>query len=143
MIGKSFDVSRQTGFDVGQDKKIGAFMNSISVSTKSELESAKNSGYKEIIVVGELAGQLKKGKSIAIAGAATIGVLITALAAIPFTGGLSIAATAPIAALTGVEITAIIAAAAVGIALIVAVFRDYEEISYEDGKLVLRKRKPE
>jgi len=42
MIGKSLDVSRQTGFDVGQDKKIGAFtfMNSISVSTKSELESA-------------------------------------------------------------------------------------------------------
>lgn len=115
-------------------------MSSINVSTKQELESAKNSGYEEIVVLGELAGQLKKGKSIAVAGAATIGVLIAALAATPFTGGLSMFAAAPVAALTGLEIAAIIAAAAVGITLIVAVFKDYEEISYDNGKLVLRKR---
>jgi len=123
--------------------KTGGFMNNINVSTKSELESAKNSGYKEIIVVGELAGQLKKGKSIAMAGVATIGVLVAALAAMPFTGGLSVVGVAPVAALTGLEIAGIIAAATVGIALIVAVFRDYEEISYEDGKLVLRRRRSE
>jgi len=30
--------------------------------------------------------------------------------------------------------------AALGIALIIAVFKDYEEISYENGKMTLRKR---
>lgn len=115
-------------------------MDSVKVSTKSELESAKNSGSKEIIVVGELAGQLKKGKSIAMAGAATIAVLIAALAAAPFTGGISAAAAVPIATLTGLEIAAIVAAVTVGVTLILAVFKEYEEISYENGKLVLRRR---
>lgn len=63
------------------------------------------------------------------------------LAAIPFTrGGLSVVAAAPVAALTVLEIAAIIAAASVGLALLIAVFKDYEEISYDNGKLVIKKR---
>lgn len=112
----------------------------ITVTTKGELESAKNKAYEEIIVAGKLANDLKKSKSIASAGVATIGILTAALAATPFTGGLSAFAAVPIAALTGLEIAAIIIAASLGIALIIAVFKDYEEISYSDGKLILRKR---
>jgi len=115
-------------------------MSSITVKTKEELESAKHNGYAEIIVSGELADDLKKSKKIALAGAVTLGVLTAALAAMPFTGGLSAVAAAPVAALTGLEIAGIIAAASVGLALVIAVFKDYEEISYSDGKLVLKKR---
>lgn len=115
-------------------------MKSVTVTTKGELESAKESGVEEIIVSGSLASDLKKAKKIAFAGAATLGVLGVALAAIPFTGGLSAFAAAPVAALTGLEIAAIIAAVSVGLALVIAVFKDYEEVSYENGKLTLRRR---
>ena len=113
---------------------------SIVVTTKRELNSAKEKGVEEIIVSGKLADDLKKSKNIAKVGAGTLALLTAALVAIPFTGGLSAAAAAPVAALTGLEIAAIIAAASVGLALVIAVFRDYEEISYEDGKLTLRKK---
>lgn len=115
-------------------------MTSVIVRTKSDLESAKARGVEEIIVSGKLADDLKKAKTIALAGTGTIAILTAALAAIPFTGGLSVLAAAPVAALTGFEIAAIIAATAVGLALIIAVFKEYEEISYENGKLILRKR---
>ena len=113
------------------------------VKTKSELKSAKEAGVEHIIVVGVLADQLKRGKKVALGGAAAIALITAALAAVPFTGGLSALGAAPIAALTGMEIAAIISASAVGIALIVAVFAGYEEISYENGRLELKKkRKP-
>jgi cation transporter-like permease len=130
---------RSWGFDVYEQ---GKNMRSITVSSKNALESAKNNGYEEIIVTGELAGKLKKGKKIAFASTVTIGILGAALAAIPFTGGLSGAVgLVPIAALTGFEIAAIIAAVSVGLTLIIAVFKDYEEISFDNGKMTLRKKK--
>ncbi|MFY1022122.1 hypothetical protein [Ectopseudomonas khazarica] len=115
-------------------------MNTITVTTKEELKSAKDSGCENIIVKGALANDLKKAKKIALAGSVTIGALSAALAAIPFTGGLSMVAAAPIAALTGFEIAAIIVVASLGLALIIALFKDYEEISYEEGRLVLKKK---
>ena len=115
-------------------------MRSITVKNKKELESAKQNGFEEIIVAGEFAEDLKKSKKIALAGAVTLGVLAAALAAIPLTGGLSVAAAVPIAALTGLELAAIIAVASIGLALVIAIFKEYEEISYDNGKLVLRKR---
>ena len=115
-------------------------MKSFTVTTKSELESAKENGAEEIIVTGSLAKDLKKAKKIVFVGTATLGIIIAAIAAIPFTSGLSAFAAAPVAALTGLEIAVIISAASVGIALVIAVFKDYEEISYEDGKLTLRRR---
>ena len=110
------------------------------VSTKEELKSAKEQGITEIIVSGKLANDLKKSKKIALAGTVTIGILTAALAATPFTGGITAFAAAPVAALTGVEIVAIIAAASIGLALIIAVYKEYDEVSYENGKLVLRKK---
>jgi hypothetical protein len=116
-------------------------MKTVTVTTKTELESAKSNGCEMIVVKGDLANNLKKSKSIAYAGTATLAILGAALAATPFTGGLSFFAAAPIAALTGLEISAIIIAASLGMALIIAVFKDYEEISYEKGKLVLKRRR--
>lgn len=112
-----------------------------TVRTKEELTTARSGGYDQIVVEGELADKLKRSKKVALAGTVTLGILGTALAAVPFTGGLSMAAAVPVATLTGLEIAAIIAAASVGVALIVAVFKDYEEISYGSGKMVLRKKR--
>ncbi len=116
-------------------------MSSIIVSTKSELKSAKNEGYDEIIVTGELAAKLKKAEEITFISGTALTLLTGALVAAPFTEGLSFLAAAPIAALTGIEIIAIIAASAVGLTLVLAVFKDYEEIEYNNGHLILRKRR--
>ena len=110
------------------------------VKTKSELKSAKESGVEHIVVVGKLADQLKLGKKVALGGAAAIALITAALVAAPATGGLSVLGAAPIAALTGMEIAAIIAASAVGIGLLVAIFAGYEEIEYEKGRLKLKKK---
>jgi NADH:ubiquinone oxidoreductase subunit K len=115
-------------------------MNVVTVRTKDELATARKSGVEQIVVQGALADKVKRGKKIALAGSITIAALGAALAVTPMTGGLSMLAAAPVAALTGLEIAAIIAAASIGLALIIAVFKDYEEISYENGKLVLKKK---
>ena len=115
-------------------------MTSRTVTTKDQLESAKNSRVDEITITGRLANDLKKSKKIAYASTGTIAMLTTALAATPFTGGLSAIGLIPIAAITGFEIAAIIIAASIGITLIIAIFKDYEEVDYEDGRLRLRRK---
>lgn len=115
-------------------------MSVVTVRTKDELAKARKSGVEQIVVQGVLADKVKRGKKIALAGSITVAALAAALAATPMTGGLSFLAAAPVAALTGLEIAAIIAAASIGLALIIALFKDYEEISYENGKLVLKKK---
>ena len=113
-----------------------------TVSTKPELEDASNAGFREITVIGDLANNLLKAKKLAYVGAGTIALLTAALTAIPFTGGLSMVGAASIATLTGLEIAAIIAAASIGVTLIIAIFKDYEEIECSPGRLVLKKQSP-
>lgn len=118
---------------------------SVTVETKSELENAKDQKVPEIIVTGELANKLKKSKNIALLSGAALATLTAALAAAaftaPVTGGLSFLAAAPVAALTGAEIAAIIAVSAIGISLVLAIYKEYDEISYEDGKLKLKRKR--
>ena len=116
-----------------------------TVSTKEDLKKAKDAGVQEIVVVGEFADKLNKSKKIAFisAGALASVVAIVGVAAIaaPETAGFSLAAAAPVAAsISGMEIAAIIAASTIGIALIIAVFKDYEEIEAGHQKIILRKR---
>jgi len=116
--------------------------NSIIVKTIEELKLAKDAKIQKIIVTDDLANQLKKTKPIAFVGAITLGIIATAIAATPLTGGLSLGAgLAGVATLSGVEASIIILAASVGITLIVAVFKDYEEISYKENELILRRKK--
>jgi len=116
----------------------------ITVTTKGELESAKNNGENKIIIRGKLADKLKKSKQVAKLSGAGLAILTAALGAAtvtaPVTGGVSYFAVAPVAALTGLEIAAIITASTLGIALIIALFKDYEEIGYSKGEMILRKR---
>ena len=115
-----------------------------TVTTNEELKAAQSPGVDEIVVEGKLAGQLKLAKKVALLGGATLAVLstllVTATVTAPVTGGLSYLVAAPVATMTGVEVAAIIAASFLGLALILAIYKDYEEISYEPGRLVLRKK---
>ncbi|MGP3141445.1 hypothetical protein [Serratia nevei] len=121
--------------------KIGGItVTQIVVRTKEELEKARKERADYIIVEGELADKLKKGKKVAKASGVTITVIAAAIAAAPFTGGISTLGAASAAALTGTEIVAIIAAASIGIALIIGVFKDYEEIEVGPGTLKLKRR---
>ncbi|WP_421338122.1 hypothetical protein [Aeromonas veronii] len=114
------------------------------VSTKTELKNAQENNVQEIVVVGELADKLKKTKKIAqlssVGLAALTGLIGLATVTAPATGGLSYLAAAPVAAFTGLEVAAIITAASLGLGLILAIFKGYEEIGYEKGKLTLKKR---
>ena len=115
-----------------------------TVRTKQELDAAMKSGVEEIVVEGELAKHVKNGKRVRTIGAGTLAVLGAAIGASPFTGGLSLAIAAPIAASTGLALAVVIAAVFVGLAILIALWKEYEEISfgYFDGelRLVLRKK---
>ena len=116
-------------------------MSTKTVRTKDELKAAQEAKVDEIVIQGELATKIKKAKKITKIGAAGLVVLTTILGAAtvtaPVTGGLSYfvaaPAVAPAAALTGTEIAVIIVAASVGIALIFAIFKEYEEIEFNPG----------
>ncbi len=108
------------------------------VRTKEELKRAKDDKAAEIIIEGELATNVRNTKKIALLGPVVLGVLI---ALGPISGGMSFMAAA---AYTGLDIALIIVAVSIGISLIVAIFRDYEEISFEYGppaRLVLKKKR--
>ncbi len=118
-------------------------MSTVTVKTKEELSKAVKSGVGEIIVVGKLASKLKKSKKIIGAGAVTIAILTAAIAAIPFTAGLSIAAAGPIVVLTGLDIAVIIAVSFVGIATVFAVYKDYDVvIETPDGTIIFKRKLP-
>ncbi len=117
-------------------------MNEVIVTTKSELEVARKNKASVIIIEGELAGKVKKSKKIAYASGGTITLIGAAVVAAPVTGGLSMFAAAPVAALTGFEIAAIIAVCFVGVGLLVALFKDYEEVEFDGSRsrLVLKRK---
>ena len=117
-------------------------MNEVIVKTKQELQDAIDKKAETIIVEGELATKLRKGKKIRNVGAATLSLLAVAIAATPFTGGLSMFAAGGIACLTGLEIGLIIAVIVIGLALLIAVWNNYDEIEAESGPLKIKlKRK--
>lgn len=117
-------------------------MNKITVYTKQELIEAKDNGYDEIFVYGELADKLRKANNVQ-KSAVGIGGLATVLGGAsllaPVTGGLSYFVAAPIAAMTGVEIVSIIAILFFGTALLIALFKDYEIIECNKDGIRLRK----
>lgn len=114
------------------------------VTNIEELKTAKKYGANEILVQGDLADKLRKSSQIAkvskFALIGITGILGVAAVSAPISGGLSFAAAVPIATLTGVEIATIITASAIGLTLVIAIFKDYEEISYSSGKLKLKKK---
>jgi hypothetical protein len=105
-------------------------MGTRTVRTKEELKKASEEKVDRIFVQGELAEKLNTAMKIKKASKWAIGLLAASLAAAPFTGGLSLVAAAPIAALTGLEIALIIAVAALGIGLVLLICRDFKKVSF-------------
>jgi len=120
-------------------------MSEVIVRNRQELDVAMKSKSELITIEGDLAKKLQKAKKISKLSKAGLAILTATLgvAAVtaPVTGGISLLAAAPVAAITGVEIAAIIAASALGIALVLAIFKEYDEVSYNDGKLKLKRKK--
>lgn len=121
-------------------------MQEVVVRTKSELDTARKNKAELIIIEGDLAAKVKRGKKVAYASGTAITVLTITLAATtataPVTGGLSYIAAAPVAAMTGFEIATIIAVCFIGLSLLIALFKDYEELEFSSGKkrMILKRK---
>lgn len=109
-------------------------MGTQTVRIKEELKQATEERADRILVRGKLAEELNTAMKIKKASKWAIGLLAASLAAAPFTGGMSMAVAAPIAALTGIEIVTIIAVAAIGIALILLICREYKKVTFRGKK---------
>ncbi|MHC6204658.1 hypothetical protein ACYULU_15870 [Breznakiellaceae bacterium SP9] len=123
-------------------------MEAIEVTTKEELKKAMELNPEKIIVRGKFANDLKKSKVIATASGVVLVALTAAGAAVlaaPATAGISalfaLPAVGVAAALTGAEIATIIIAASIGIGLIIAIFKGYDEIEFSDRRLVLKNKR--
>lgn len=127
----------------------------VIVRTKEDLKKSIESKIDTIIVIGPLANDVIKaqkikkiGKAACISLGLATSAIIAAVAAAPVTGGVSgIAALAPVAAasaLTGLEIATIIFVCTMGVAVLMAFYKDYDviEMSLEHGepKIVCRKK---
>lgn len=115
-------------------------MSELVVTTKEVLEKAKSDDVLCFRAKEKLADDLKKSKSVAIAGAAVLAAVTAAFGLAPVTGGFLFGVSAGVTELTGLEIAAIIVAASLGIALIAAIFKGYDEILYKSNELVLRRK---
>lgn len=126
------------------------------VKNRNELKKAYEDKVDKIVITGDFAKKVNKAKVICKMTPAKLAVLVAALTAAgggiaisPFTSGASsvigIAAAVPAAAKTGISISSIIAISSIGLALLSAVFKEYDVIEVKKGdfKVELRKRKKE
>lgn len=126
-------------------------MKEVVVTTKDELEKAVKDGLDKIVVRGELAQKVKATKELQAKGKVAMGAIIATLTAAfaltPVTGGLSMAAAAPIAATTGLSIAVIMAVFFLGITLVMLVTNGYHikmkakgKINDAEGEIILEKK---
>lgn len=126
-------------------------MKEVVVTTKDELEKAVKDGLDKIVVKGELAQKVKATKELQAKGKVAMGAIIATLTAAfalaPVTGGLSMAAAAPIAATTGLSIAVIMAVFFLGITLVMLVTNGYHikmeakgKINDAEGEIILEKK---
>ncbi len=102
-------------------------MTIIEVRTKEDLEKAIKNKAEKIVVKGELAEKINKAEAIKKVSKPALVALGAALAATPFTGGISGAVgVAAMTATTGMSIVAITAVAFLGLALILSITNDYD-----------------
>lgn len=113
-----------------------------TILTREQLDDAQTQGLLEIELLGELADKVKAAQQVARlgqAGASILGSILggAVLATLqkPAESKLSKAAEK-----TGASVNSIVASIGLGVGLVMAVFSNYEEIEYEEGRLVLRRR---
>lgn len=141
----------------GAEAKAGAsdsdepkFYAPIVVYTVEELAQAQKDRAERIVVKGELAEKLKvalKGlRSIGAGSLNTLALCLSGAALLaPFTGGVSLGAAGTAMGTLGAALTAtaIAAISAIGLALVIAVFKGYDEVKLGGGgvELVIKKHK--
>lgn len=122
----------------------------VVVATKEELAAATKRKAKRIVVTGELASKLEtsfKGlRNLSASSLNTLALVLSGAALFaPFTGGVSLGAAGTVMGTVGAALTAsaIAAISAIGVALVVAVFKGYDEVKLSGGgiELVLRSGK--
>lgn len=145
------------GAEAGAEAKAGAsdsdepkFYAPIVVYTVEELAQAQKDRAERIVVKGELAEKLKvalKGlRSIGAGSLNTLALCLSGAALLaPFTGGVSLGAAGTAMGTLGAALTAtaIAAISAIGLALVIAVFKGYDEVKLGGGgvELVIKKHK--
>lgn len=122
----------------------------VVVHTKEELNEAQKRGAERILVKGELGKKLhtsfKALRSIGASSLNTLALVMSGAALFaPFTGGVSLGAAGTVMGTVGAALTAtaIAAISAIGLALVIAVFKGYEEVRLGGGgmELVIKKGK--
>lgn len=122
----------------------------VVVATPEELSAAYQRKAERIVVVGELAAKLGQAfnglRKLSASALNTLALVVSGAALLaPFTGGVSLGAAGTVMGTLGAALTAsaIAAISAIGVALVVAVFKGYDEVKLKGGslELVLRKRK--
>ena len=122
----------------------------VVVYTVEELAQAQKDRAERIVVKGELAEKLKvalKGlRSIGAGSLNTLALCLSGAALLaPFTGGVSLGAAGTAMGTLGAALTAtaIAAISAIGLALVIAVFKGYDEVKLGGGgvELVIKKHK--
>lgn len=143
---KSEDDSKRS--DSSSDNN--GFYAPVVVYTIEELDKAQKERAERIIVKGELASKLKVAfKGLRSLGAGSLNALALCLSGAallaPFTGGVSLGAAGTAMGTLGAAMTAtaIAAISAIGFALVIAVFKGYDEVKLGGGgfELVIKKHK--
>ena len=133
-----------------RDSNEPKFYAPVVVYTVEELAQAQKDKAERIVVKGELAEKLKvalKGlRSIGAGSLNTLALCLSGAALLaPFTGGVSLGAAGTAMGTLGAALTAtaIAAISAIGLALVIAVFKGYDEVKLGGGgvELVIKKHK--
>lgn len=136
--------------DGSSDSDEPKFYAPVVVYTVEELAQAQKDKAERIVVKGELAEKLKvalKGlRSIGAGSLNTLALCLSGAALLaPFTGGVSLGAAGTAMGTLGAALTAtaIAAISAIGLALVIAVFKGYDEVKLGGGgvELVIKKHK--
>ena len=139
--------------DLGRDapsEESSEVLYPVVVYTKEELADATRRKARRIVVKGELASKISasfKGlRNLSASSLNTLALVLSGAALFaPFTGGVSLGAAGTVMGTVGAALTAsaIAAISAIGVALIVAVFKGYDEVKLSGGgiELVLRSGK--
>lgn len=120
----------------------------VAVSTPEELAAATKAGAERILVKGELGEKMatafKALRSIGVSSFNTLALVMGGAALFaPFTGGVSLGAAGTVMGTVGAALTAtaIAAISAIGLALVIAVFKGYDEVKFSAAgfEMVIKK----
>ena len=126
-------------------------MSQVVVTTKEQLKRAVKNKEEVILLQGEVLKYYKAASKLKTVGKVSLGIAIAGAMAMPFTGGLSgVAAVGAMGAVAGAAASMSLSTAAlitfiafIGVGLLFAIFKDYDEIEVEGFgvKLNLRNKK--